>query len=98
MWWSAADDAQLGRFYAENDFVPELDGVSNEVFEMLDFAGIGRMMRCSENGVFVEQSVCAAGWRTDHRAALSKKRCRESRDTSSGSRLDCIPTLAMRAR
>ena len=49
----AADDAQLGRFYAENDFVPELCGVSNEVFEMLDFAGIGRMMRCSENGVFV---------------------------------------------
>ena len=49
----AADDAQLGRFYAENDFVPELGGVSNEVFEMLDFAGIGRMMRCSENGVFV---------------------------------------------
>ena len=49
----AADDAQLGRFYAENDFVPDLDGVSNEVFEMLDFAGIGRMMRCSENGVYV---------------------------------------------
>ena len=38
---------------AENEFVPELDGISNEVFEMLDFAGIGRMMRCSENGVFV---------------------------------------------
>ena len=49
----AADDAQLGRFYAENEFIPELDGISNEVFEMLDFAGIGRMMRCSENGVFV---------------------------------------------
>ena len=49
----AADDAQLGRFYAENEFVPELDGISNGVFEMLDFAGIGRMMRCSENGVFV---------------------------------------------
>jgi len=49
----AADDAQLGRFYAENEFIPELDGVSNEVFEMLDFAGIGRMIRCSENGVFV---------------------------------------------
>ena len=47
----AADDAQLGRFYAENEFIPELDGVSNE--EMLDFTGIGRMMRCSENGVFV---------------------------------------------
>ena len=30
-----------------------LDGVSDAVFKMLDFAGIGRMMRCSENGVFV---------------------------------------------
>ena len=50
----AADDAALGRFYAENDFIPELDGVSDAVFKMLDFAGIGRMMRCSENGVFVD--------------------------------------------
>ena len=49
----AADDAQLGCFYAENGFIPELDGVSDAVFKMLDFAGIGRMMRCSENGVFV---------------------------------------------
>ena len=49
----AADDAQLGRFYAENEFIPELEGISDAVFEMLDFAGIGRMMRCSENGVFV---------------------------------------------
>ena len=49
----AADDAQLGRFYAENGFIPELDGISDRVFEMLDFAGIGRMMRHSENGVFV---------------------------------------------
>lgn len=49
----AADDAQLGRFYAENEFIPELGGVSNEVFEMLDFAGIGRMMRQGENGIFV---------------------------------------------
>ena len=32
----AADDAQLGRFYAENEFVPELDGVSDAVFKMLD--------------------------------------------------------------
>ena len=49
----AADDARLGRFYAENEFIPELGGVSNEVFEMLDFAGIGRMMRQGENGIFV---------------------------------------------
>ena len=49
----AADDAALGRFYAENDFIPELDGVSDAVFKMLDFAGTGRMMRHGENGVFV---------------------------------------------
>ena len=49
----AADDAALGRFYAENVFIPELDGVSDTVFKMLDFAGIGRMMRQGENGVFV---------------------------------------------
>ncbi len=49
----AADDAGLGLFYAENDFIPELDGVSDAVFKMLDFAGIGRMMRQGENGVFV---------------------------------------------
>ena len=36
----AADDAALGRFYAEYDFIPELDGVSDAVFKMLDFAGI----------------------------------------------------------
>lgn len=49
----AADDEQLGRFYAANDFIPELGGISDDVFGMLDFAGIGRMMRCNENGVFV---------------------------------------------
>lgn len=49
----AADDAALGRFYAENDFIPELDEVPDNVFKMLDFAGIGRMMRQGENGVFV---------------------------------------------
>ena len=49
----AADDAALGRFYAENDFIPELDGESDAVFPMLDFAGIGRMMRQGENGIFV---------------------------------------------
>ena len=49
----AADDAALGWFYAENDFIPELEGVPYAVFKMLDFAGIGRMMRHGENGVFV---------------------------------------------
>lgn len=49
----AADDTQLGRFYAENEFVPELDGISDEVFEMLDFARIGKALRTGEGGVYV---------------------------------------------
>lgn len=49
----AADDEQLGRFYAANDFIPELDGISDDVFGMLDFARIGAMMRRAEGGVFV---------------------------------------------
>lgn len=33
----ATSDAELGRFYAENGFMEELDGLSDDVFEMLDF-------------------------------------------------------------
>ena len=48
----AADDAQLGCFYAENGFIPELDGVSDAVFKMLDFGKIGKALRTGENGTF----------------------------------------------
>ena len=64
----AADDAALGRFYAENDFIPELDGVSDNVFKMLDFAGIGKMMHQGENGVFVRG--CYVLWDGEMAAAL----------------------------
>lgn len=46
------DDAQLGRFYAENDFVPEVNSLPNELFEMLDFAKLGKKMRIEEGGVY----------------------------------------------
>lgn len=49
----AADDAALGRFYAENDFVPELEGVPDAAFELLDFAKIGKALRTGEGGVYV---------------------------------------------
>ena len=49
----AADDAQLGCFYAENGFIPELDGISDAAFELLDFAKIGKALRTGEGGVFV---------------------------------------------
>ncbi len=45
-------DEQLGRFYAENDFLPELTSLPDSVFEWLDFDKIGKLMRYGENGVF----------------------------------------------
>ena len=48
----ATSDAELGRFYAENGFVEELDGLSDDVFEMLDFGKIGKALRTGENGTF----------------------------------------------
>ena len=54
------DDAALGKFYVENDFLPELEKVPDKVLEMLDYAKIGRTMRQGENSVitphgYVEQ-------------------------------------------
>lgn len=46
------DDATLGRFYAENGFVPKVENLPDEVFELLDFQKIGRDCRTSEGGVF----------------------------------------------
>lgn len=50
--YEAHDDQSLGKFYADNDFVPALERVSDEVYEYLDFAKIGREMREGEGGVF----------------------------------------------
>ena len=46
------DDAGLGRFYAENGFVPEVENISDAAFELLDFAKIGKSARISEHGLF----------------------------------------------
>lgn len=48
----ATSDAELGRFYAENGFMEELDGLSDDVFEMLDFGKIGKALRTGETGTF----------------------------------------------
>lgn len=48
----ALNDSQLGRFYAENGFVPEVDDLSDKLFNMLDFERIGREFRQGEGGVF----------------------------------------------
>jgi hypothetical protein len=51
----ALNDSQLGRFYAENGFVPEVDNLSDRLFDMLDFERIGREQRQGEGGVFTER-------------------------------------------
>lgn len=53
----ALNDSQLGRIRAESGCVPGIDKLPKDVFEMLDFEQIGRNIRISENGVFVERSM-----------------------------------------
>ena len=48
----ATDDLTLGRFCAKNGFVPEADNLTDQQFELLDFAKIGREFRQAEDGVF----------------------------------------------
>lgn len=47
----ATDDLTLGRFCAKNGFVPEADNLTDQQFELLDFAKIGREFRQAEGGV-----------------------------------------------
>ena len=39
------DDAALGKFYVENDFLPELEKVPDKVLEMLDYAIIEDLLK-----------------------------------------------------
>lgn len=54
-------DAQLGRFYAENGFIPDVESVPDSIFELLDFEQLGRKARIEEGGVFTER-----GYVTQH--------------------------------
>ena len=51
------NDAQLGRFCAENGFCPGLDNLPDEVFDLLDFERIGREFRREQSGVLVERTA-----------------------------------------
>ena len=42
----------LGKFYADNDFLPELNDLPDSVYNLLDYAKIGKQMREDESGVF----------------------------------------------
>ena len=49
------DDEQLGHFYVEYGFLSDMDGLSDEVLQYLDWARIGREQREAEGGVFTEE-------------------------------------------
>lgn len=53
----ALNDSQLGRFCAENGFVPGVDDLPDAVFDMLDFERIGREHRQREGGILMERTV-----------------------------------------
>ena len=48
----ATDDTRLGRFYAANGFIPEVVGMPDTAFELLDFKRLGRRIRQAEGGIF----------------------------------------------
>ena len=45
-------DTELGKFCADNDFLPELNDLPDSAYALLDYAKIGKQMRESEAGVF----------------------------------------------
>ena len=45
-------DEELGKFYADNDFLPELTALPDNIYALLDYAKIGKPMRTDEAGVF----------------------------------------------
>ena len=52
-------DAQLGEFYAENGFMPELDNLPDSVFQLLDFDKLGEKMRIEDGGILVGRGYVA---------------------------------------
>ena len=57
----ALNDSQLGRFLAENGFVPGVDNLPDAVFDMLDFERIGREHRQREGGILMERDADHSG-------------------------------------
>ena len=45
-------DTELGKFCADNDFLPELTALPDRAYALLDYAKIGKQMRESEAGTF----------------------------------------------
>ncbi|MCI2047976.1 MAG: antirestriction protein ArdA [Faecalibacterium sp.] len=47
-------DEELGRFYADNGFLPELEHLPDNLYNALDYGKIGHEQRTAEGGVFTD--------------------------------------------
>ena len=50
----AQTDEELGRFYVDNGFYPQLDDLPEVLYDMLDYESLGRKSRVEEGGVFTD--------------------------------------------
>ena len=48
------NDEALGRFAAESDFIEELTNIPDEVWNYINFEKVGKRMRESEKGIFID--------------------------------------------
>ena len=67
------NDEQLGHFYVDNDFPVIPPGLPEEVYEVLDYAAIGRKARMEEGGVFTSEGYVVQ--HTDLDVSYSQSRC-----------------------
>ena len=67
------NDEQLGRFYVNNDFPVLPPGLPEEVYEVLDYAAIGRKARIEEGGVFTSGGYVVQ--HSDLDVSYSQARC-----------------------
>lgn len=92
----ATSDAELGRFYAENGFVEELDGLSDDVFEMLDFGKLAKPCVPAKTAHSHRTAMwCSTVNWSPHRPA--PRNFPKSRNISSVLSLASTPTLKMTA-
>ncbi len=53
--YAVKNDEELGRFYVDNDFVPETEDIPEALYKFLDYAKIGKEYREGEGGVFLRR-------------------------------------------
>ena len=53
--YDVRNDRALGKFYVDNDFIKDTEGLPEAAYKLLDYARIGQRMRLGEGGVFLQR-------------------------------------------